>query len=217
MGLNTAPIPGGLGSDASSANWWSGWRERIRVGVMTGSWEPFPILDRNSRIRPWATFFAGTGFRLPGNGAGTRRGRTSSQRIWRCWPSSRRRLHHSAYGGVGRCRLLHRRSVDMARSDHLLRAVLPACGDPTCKPGRYHPASHRRVDDANGRNAIDETSGYLRQHRFMLHDHDTKFCEEFRKTLAAGGVKCLRLPARSPNLNAFAERWVRSVKEECLS
>jgi hypothetical protein len=35
--------------------------------------------------------------------------------------------------------------------------------------------------------------------------------------LKAGGVKPLRLPARSPNLNAFAERWVRSVKEECLS
>jgi hypothetical protein len=35
--------------------------------------------------------------------------------------------------------------------------------------------------------------------------------------LAAGGVKCLRLPPHSPNLNAFAERWVRSVKEECLS
>src|SRR6202022_2471904 len=37
------------------------------------------------------------------------------------------------------------------------------------------------------------------------------------ETLAAGGVKCLPLPARSPNLNAFAERWVRTVKEECLS
>jgi hypothetical protein len=68
-----------------------------------------------------------------------------------------------------------------------------------------------------GRNAIDETSGYLRQQRYVLHDRDTKFCKEFRETLAAGGVKCLRLPARSPNLNAFAERWVRSVKEECLS
>ena len=51
----------------------------------------------------------------------------------------------------------------------------------------------------------------------MLHDRDSKFGAEFRETLAAGGVKCLRLPARSPNLNAFAERWVRSVKEECLS
>src|SRR6516165_7319271 len=42
-------------------------------------------------------------------------------------------------------------------------------------------------------------------------------CAEFRETLAAGGVKCLRLPPHSPNWNAFAERWVRSVKEECLS
>ena len=36
-------------------------------------------------------------------------------------------------------------------------------------------------------------------------------------SVGAGGVKTLRLPARSPNLNAFAERWIRSVKEECLS
>ena len=67
------------------------------------------------------------------------------------------------------------------------------------------------------RNAIDEESGYLRQHRYVLHDRDTKFCPEFRETLAARGVKCLRLPPRSPNLNAFSERWVRSVKSECLS
>ena len=53
--------------------------------------------------------------------------------------------------------------------------------------------------------------------RYLLHDRDTKFCPEFCATLAAGGLKCLRLPPRSPNLNAFAERWVRSVKEECLS
>jgi len=51
----------------------------------------------------------------------------------------------------------------------------------------------------------------------VLHDRDTKFCAEFRRTLATGGVKCLKLPRRSPNLNAFAERWVRSVKQECLS
>ena len=40
-------------------------------------------------------------------------------------------------------------------------------------------------------------------------------CE--KSGLATSGVKTLPLPARSPNLNAFAERWVRSVKEECLS
>ena len=62
-----------------------------------------------------------------------------------------------------------------------------------------------------------EGLGYLNGCRYVLHDRDAKFCAEFREALAAGGVKCLRLPPRSPNLNAFAERWVRSVKEECLS
>jgi transposase InsO family protein len=48
-------------------------------------------------------------------------------------------------------------------------------------------------------------------------DRDKKFCAEFRDTLAASGVECVALPACSPNLNCYAERWVRSVKEECLS
>jgi len=46
---------------------------------------------------------------------------------------------------------------------------------------------------------------------------DTKFCSSFQSVLAAAGVRTIALPARSPNLNAFAERWVRSVKQECLS
>ena len=66
-------------------------------------------------------------------------------------------------------------------------------------------------------NATLEGIGPLNGCRYVLHDRDAKFCAAFRETLAAGGVKCLRLPPRSPNLNAFAERWVRSVKEECLS
>ena len=66
-------------------------------------------------------------------------------------------------------------------------------------------------------NATLEGIGDLSGCRYLLHDRDAKFCPEFCETLAAGGVKSLRLPPRSPNLNAFAERWVRSVKEECLS
>jgi len=57
-----------------------------------------------------------------------------------------------------------------------------------------------------------EGMGHLNGCRYVLHDRDAKFCPEFRETLAAAGVKCLRLPPRSPNRNAFAERWVRSVK-----
>jgi hypothetical protein len=67
------------------------------------------------------------------------------------------------------------------------------------------------------RNATMEDSGYLKGCRYLLHDRDSKFCREFQDTLKAGGVICTPLPARSPNLNAYAERWVRSVKEECLS
>lgn len=52
--------------------------------------------------------------------------------------------------------------------------------------------------------------------RFILHDRDSKFSEEFDAFAQGSGTEIIRLPARSPNLNAYAERWVRSVREECL-
>ena len=67
------------------------------------------------------------------------------------------------------------------------------------------------------RNAVDNTSEALRQCRYVLHDRDAKFCAAFDDVLASEGIRCLKLPPRSPNLNTFAERWVRSVKQECLS
>src|SRR5215510_7968306 len=67
------------------------------------------------------------------------------------------------------------------------------------------------------RNATMEGCGVLRDCRYLLHDRDTKYTQAFRAIIASGQVKPLLLPACSPNLNAYAERWVRSVKEECLS
>ena len=61
-----------------------------------------------------------------------------------------------------------------------------------------------------------EGCGLLGNCRYLLHDRDTKYTESFRAIIKAGGVKPLTLPARSPNLNAYSERWVKSVKEECL-
>jgi Succinyl-CoA ligase like flavodoxin domain len=49
------------------------------------------------------------------------------------------------------------------------------------------------------------------------HDRDTKYTQSFRTIIASGQVEPLALPSPNPNLNAYAERWVRSVKEECLS
>lgn len=67
------------------------------------------------------------------------------------------------------------------------------------------------------RNVTLAGSGFLGGFRYLLHDRDSKFCATFREILKAAGVAPVALPPRSPNLNAFAERWVRSVKEECLS
>ena len=52
------------------------------------------------------------------------------------------------------------------------------------------------------RHAADETSGCLRQHRYVLHDRDAKFCRAFADVLQSSGIRCLTLPARSPNLKA---------------
>jgi putative transposase len=62
----------------------------------------------------------------------------------------------------------------------------------------------------------DAEGGFLRGKRYLLMDRDTKFSTAFRDTLEAVGVKPLRLPARSPNLSAHIERFMRSLKEECL-
>ena len=66
------------------------------------------------------------------------------------------------------------------------------------------------------RNLTNFEDGFLNGKRYLLMDRDTKFCESFRDFLGNEGVESVRLPAKSPNLNAYAERWVLSIKSECL-
>ncbi len=68
----------------------------------------------------------------------------------------------------------------------------------------------------NARNLTDSADGFLRDCRYLIHDRSPVSAREFGMILKAAGVKPLRLPPRSPNLNAFAERFVRTIKEECL-
>ncbi|XHR31041.1 MAG: integrase core domain-containing protein [Chthoniobacteraceae bacterium] len=51
---------------------------------------------------------------------------------------------------------------------------------------------------------------------YLLKDGDTKFTEKFDEVFRGEGIKVKRLPFRSPNLNAFAERFVQSIEQECL-
>jgi transposase InsO family protein len=66
------------------------------------------------------------------------------------------------------------------------------------------------------RNLTDVDDGFLLNSRYLIMDRDTKYTDDFRGYLDREGVKPVRCPARAPNCNAFAERFVRSIKEECL-
>jgi transposase InsO family protein len=67
-----------------------------------------------------------------------------------------------------------------------------------------------------GRNLTDAVDGIVKGKRYLIHDRDPLFTSEFLRLLEGIGVKSVKLPARSPNLNAHAERFVRTIKESCL-
>ena len=67
------------------------------------------------------------------------------------------------------------------------------------------------------RNLTDNVDGFLKNAKYLIHDRDPLFTKAFREILKTSGVKPLKLPAKSPNLNSHAERFVRSTKYECLN
>jgi putative transposase len=67
------------------------------------------------------------------------------------------------------------------------------------------------------RHLTDAVDGMLVGKRYLILDRDAKYCEQFRAFLKREGVEVIRLPPFSPNLNAYAERWVGSARSECLS
>ena len=66
------------------------------------------------------------------------------------------------------------------------------------------------------RNLTDTVDGFLASHRFLICDRDAKFTARFRLLLEEAGVKVILTPRQAPNCNAFAERFVLSIKAECL-
>ena len=67
------------------------------------------------------------------------------------------------------------------------------------------------------RNLTDPFDGFLRDAGYLIMDRDPLFTACFKQILKNSGTKPVRLPARSPDLNAFAERFVLSIKSECLN
>lgn len=66
------------------------------------------------------------------------------------------------------------------------------------------------------RNLTDPEDGFLRGRRFLIHDRDPLYIGTFDVVLEASGIESVRQPARSPNLNAYAERFIRPIRSECL-
>ena len=65
--------------------------------------------------------------------------------------------------------------------------------------------------------STDSEDGILHGKRYLIHDRDPLFTAEFLSMITEAGVESVKLPPRSPNLNAYAERFVRSIKESCLN
>src|SRR5712675_176859 len=161
---------------------------------MTGLRGRWPIWGTRSLIKRLAMFCGVTVCRQCRSASARPSGRPSFGRIWRCWQGLTLRGLVTYYALF----FIHleSRRVDIAGIT-------------------VHPDEAWMKQIA--RNATMEDCGALRDCRYLLHDRDTKFSQSFRAIIASGRVEPLALPARSPNLNAYAERWVRSVKEECLS
>ncbi len=66
------------------------------------------------------------------------------------------------------------------------------------------------------RNLTDAVDGFLLDRRFLICDRDAKFSRRFKTILETAGVELVRTPYQAPNCNAYAERFIRSLREECL-
>jgi putative transposase len=112
---------------------------------------------------------------------------------------------------------LHGRSVDPARVAAVHRAVLHRLVYTEGGSRRDRSGGERIVDCQIARNLTDSDDGILIGKRYLIHDRDPLFTAEFLSAITDTGVESVKLPPRSPNLNAYAERFVRSIKESCLN
>lgn len=117
----------------------------------------------------------------------------------------------SARGG----RFLHHRGLDRPGTGDVLRGVPAACAVATDSRARCTPHPNEAFIVQCLRHATGDT-GVLCEGRVLLCDRDPKWSSAVERWLATAGVQVVRTPPSAPNCNAYAERFVRSVEEQCL-
>ncbi len=110
---------------------------------------------------------------------------------------------------------LHDRGLDVAGLSHVLHRIRDRSGLPASRARGFDPVAQRDVYAA-GRPIVDNRRRLLVAHRVVICDRDGKWSCEVRERLGDAGIDVVQTPARAPNANAHAERFVRSIKAECL-
>jgi len=122
------------------------------------------------------------------------------------------RVPPSTGGEHARLRLPHRRDSIPAAD---LRLVLHLARDAADRVRGVHGEPGRTLVAQQARNLVMEL-GEEQPFRFLVHDRDSKFCHAFDEVFLSEGVRVIRTPVQAPNANAHAERWVRTVRTDCL-
>ncbi|MBW8016406.1 MAG: transposase [Planctomycetes bacterium] len=79
------------------------------------------------------------------------------------------------------------------------------------------PQAHGDWMKQIARNLTDPVDGFLKDKKYLIHDRDPLFTEAFKEILKAGGITCKKTSVASPNMSPFVERFIRSIKYECLN
>jgi len=106
--------------------------------------------------------------------------------------------------------------VDLFRIDPLHCPVFHRSVDPARADRRHRQFSEWIVDGSDRTQSHRCRRWFFAWKRYLIHDRDPLYTREFLATLATVGIKSVKLPPQSANLNAYAERFVRTIREDCL-